>query len=104
MKIESLPSVPGKSSSAYTIGVGALMLVSILVANVDALAVSQYLTIPWRKELCAALFLFGAVTGAWALLRITARAAQPWRVLQAQVTLPYLMFFVATLLAIAISR
>lgn len=104
MTTETLTSPVRKSSSAYVIGVGLLMLASILVANVDALALSQYIDIPWRKELCASLFLFGSVAGGWALLRITARAAQPWRVLQAQVTLPYLMFFVATLLAVAISR
>lgn len=92
------------SNTAYLLGVGFLMLVSILVANVDALALSRYVEVPYRKEACAVLFALGSLSGAWAFLRSTARAAQPWRVLQAQVTLPYLVFFVATAFAVALSR
>ena len=93
-----------RASAAFTIGVGVLMMMSILSANIPEVALSNYFAVPFRKELCAALFLLGALSGTWSFLRSVSRNKQPWKVPQAQVTLPYAVFFVSTLLAIVISR
>lgn len=94
----------GRAHLLYGTGLGLLMLVSLAVSNIPALAISAYMEIPFRKEACAALFLLGALMGCLALLRHMARTKQPWRVPQSQVALPYVAFFFLTLLAIAIAR
>lgn len=93
-----------KSAAAYAIGIGLLMMLSIIASNVPQLSLSAYVQVPFRLEISVALFLVGAATGMLALLRSVARGKTPWKVPQAQVSLPYLVFFLATLLAIALSH
>ncbi len=88
----------------YAGGLGLIMLLSLAVSNVPALAFSAYFEFSWRKELCAGLFLTGAAMGVLALYRHMARSRQPWRVPQSQVSLPYAFFFVLTSLGIALAR
>lgn len=88
----------------YAAGLGFLMLASLLVSNLPALALSSYVDIPYRREICAALFIVGAGFGVAALQRHTGRAAAPWKIPQSQITLPYLAFFFSTLLAIIVAH
>lgn len=88
----------------YGAGLGILMLASLAVSNVPDLAFSTYFDIPHRKEICAGLFASGSLMGCWALLRHMARSAKPWRVPQSQVAIPYVLFFLSTLGAIAIAH
>jgi hypothetical protein len=88
----------------YAIGLGFIMLVSLALSNVPVLALSHYLSVPHRREVCAALFVIGALFGAYAMNRQLQRAKTPWTVPQSQVALPYCMFFVATLAAVVIAR
>lgn len=88
----------------YSAGLGFIMLVSLAVSNIPALAFSNYGDFPYRHETCALLFLFGAVNGALAIRRHMHRAKTPWRIPQSQIALPYAAFFIATLVAILIAR
>lgn len=93
-----------KTNAAYASGLGFLMLLALASSNVPELAASAYFDLPHRKLWCAGLFSAGALAGCWALLRNMARSAKPWQVPLAQVTLPYTVFFLLTLAAIAISH
>jgi hypothetical protein len=88
----------------YGSGVGVLMLASLAVSNVPALELSQYLVLPYRREICAGLFLGGALMGCLALLRHMSRTKRPWEIPQSQVTLPFVAFFLMTLVATATAR
>jgi hypothetical protein len=88
----------------YTLGLGILMLLSLAGSNVPGLAFSEYLDFSLRRQLCAGLFLTGAVLGAWSLYRHVHRASFPWRVAQSQVSIPYLGFFILTFVAIFIAH
>jgi hypothetical protein len=88
----------------YGGGIGALMLASLAVSNVPALELSQYLELPYRKEICAGLFLGGALMGCLALMRHASRLKKPWKIPQSQVTLPYTVFFLMTFAAISLAR
>lgn len=88
----------------YTAGLGLIMLASLAVSNVPALAFSHYLDFALRREVCAGLFLTGSVAGALAIHRHLNRAKMPWRIPQSQVALPYVVFFLLTLAAVVIAR
>ncbi|MNR71607.1 hypothetical protein D3C71_22380 [compost metagenome] len=88
----------------YACGLGFIMLVSLAISNVPVLTLSQYLDIPFRREICAGLFMTGAVFGAFAMQRHLRRAKAPWKVPQSQVALPYCVFFFVTLAAVIIAR
>jgi len=88
----------------YTAGLGLIMLVSLAVSNIPSLAFSHYVDFAMRRELCAVLFLIGSSAGAMAIHRHLNRAKMPWRIPQSQVALPYAVFFVLTLIAVAIAR
>lgn len=88
----------------YIAGVGVIMLVSLLISNVDALAFSKYFDFAARDRVCAALFMFGGLAGAWAIQRHLLRMKYSWKVPQSQVTIPYLLFFVLSLTAVVIAR
>jgi hypothetical protein len=94
----------GKPNAAYGAGLGLIMLLSLAMSNLPALAFSQYVELAFRRELCAGLFITGAVFGAWALQRHMARAQSPWRVPQSQVSILYCIFFASTLLAVMIAH
>lgn len=88
----------------YGSGLAFLMLLSLAVSNLPQLAFTSYYELAFRKEICAGLFGAGALFGALALNRNIARTKEPWRVPQSQVAIPYVLFFLTTLLAVAISR
>lgn len=88
----------------YAAGVGLIMLFSLATSNIPALAFSNYLDFPFRRQVCAGLFLTGALFGAFSIYRHMARSKSPWKVPQSQIAIPYVMFFVTTLIAIAIAR
>lgn len=88
----------------YGAGVGVIMLLSLLTSNMPALAFSAYVDLPYRRELCAALFMLGTAFAVLTVQRHMARAHKPWRVPQSQVALAYLAFFVTTLVAVVIAR
>lgn len=93
-----------QANNVYIAGVGFLMMLALATAHLPELALSAYLEVPGRKYLAAGLFLFGSLCGCWAFFRASARTSRPWQVPQAQVTLPYLLFFLTTFVAIAVSR
>lgn len=88
----------------YAGGLGLIMVASLIFSNVPALCLTHYLDIPFRREACAALFIFGSLFGAFALQRHIQRAKTPWKTPQSQVALPYCVFFVATMAAVIIAR
>ncbi|MDO8416319.1 MAG: hypothetical protein Q7S87_08930 [Agitococcus sp.] len=93
-----------KPHTLYASGIGLIMLLSLLTSNISVLAVSNYLDFSYRKPLCAALFLAGAVMGAYSLNRHVVRMAEPWKVPQSQVSWTYLFFFISTVLAVLLAR
>lgn len=93
-----------RPTTFYAAGLGVIMLVSLIAGNVPLLALSTYLDVPYRREVCAGLFILGALMGALSLHRHMLRAKAPWRIPQSQVSLAYLAFFVSTLLAVVLSR
>lgn len=101
-----VPSIVDMSrpTTLYAAGLGLIMLVSLVVTNVPALAFSAYFELPFRREACAALFLLGVLMGAVAIMRHLARVKQPWKIPQSQISLPYAAFFGATLLGVLIAR
>ena len=88
----------------YAVGLGFIVLVSLALSNVPSLALSHFFAVPHRRQICAALFLIGALFGAYAMNRQMQRVKTPWTVPQSQVALPYCLFFVATLAAVIIAR
>lgn len=88
----------------YAAGLGLIMLLSLISSNVEGVALSSYVEIPFRKQICAFSFLGGSLFGVLAIQRHMARARQPWRVPQSQVAIPYFAFFIATIIGVALSR
>lgn len=88
----------------YAGGLGIIMLVSLLASNVPGVAVSNYLEVPFKKELCAALFFTGTLFGMLAMHKHMQRSKSPWRIPQSQISIPYLAFFATTLLAVLLAR
>lgn len=88
----------------YAVGLAFIMIVSLVLSNVPMLSLSHYLSVPHRREVCAILFMAGAMFGAFAMSRQLKRGKTPWMVPQSQVALPYCVFFVATLAAVVIAR
>ena len=103
MMVKSLIDM-SRPNMLYSAGLGLVMLVSLVVSNVPALAFSHYFDFAHRRELCAALFLLGAVCGALSVQCHLNRAKTPWRVPQSQVAVPYAAFFLLTLTAVVIAR
>ena len=93
-----------RPTALYAAGLGVIMLVSLVVSSVPALAFSTYFELMFRRELCAGLFVFGCAMGALALQRHMKRAKSPWKFPQSQVSLPYLLFFVSTLFGVVLGR
>lgn len=84
----------------YVTGIGFLMLVSLLVSNIPALAFTTYASdFAYRTEVCASLFGFGTLMGVVAWIQHSRRSASPWQLPQSVVALPYSFFFVSTLFA-----
>jgi hypothetical protein len=88
----------------YAAGIGFILLVSLVISNVPMPPFSQFVEIPHRRQVCAGLFMAGALFGAFAMQRHLQRAKTPWKVPQSQVALPYCVFFLATLAAVVIAR
>jgi hypothetical protein len=88
----------------YAGGLGLIMLVSIIISYSPLLELSHYLEIPYRREICAGLFLAGAFVGTYAMTRHLTRAKMPWKVPQSQVAVPYCLFFITTLAGVVLSR
>lgn len=103
MMVKSLIDM-SRSNLLYGSGVGFIMLVSLIVSNVPALAFSQYFDFAYRAHLCAALFLVGAMFGALAIHRQIMRVKAPWRIPQSQVAICYSVFFAMSLVAVVIAR
>jgi hypothetical protein len=93
-----------KPHAIYACGIGLIMLLSLLTSNVKFLAFSNYANFANRRELCAGLFIGGALLGAFSLSRHIARTAEPWRVPQSQVSWTYSLFFIITITAVSIAR
>lgn len=93
-----------KPHALYASGIGIIMLLSLLTSNIQQLNFSVYQDFSYRRELCAILFVVGALLGAFSLNRHVARTQEPWKVPQSQVSWTYLAFFVLTLLAVAIAK
>ncbi len=103
MMVKSLVDM-SRPHMLYSAGLGVIMLMSLAVSNIPALSLSSYLDFAFRKELCAALFLGGALLGAFAMHRHLQRAKTPWKVPQSQISLPYLGFFICTLVGLTLAR
>lgn len=93
-----------RSNMLYAAGVGVLMMISLAISNVPAFALSQFVDFPYRKEICATLFLTGALLGAVAINQHLQRSKFPWKTPQSQITIFYTGFFITTLLAIVLAK
>lgn len=93
-----------KPMAAYLGTIGVLMLLSVLASSIPALSFSAYVDWPTRKYWSAGLFLAGASLSAIAFLLHARRAATPWLITRAHVTLPFMAGALALLAAVVISR
>lgn len=93
-----------KPMALYLGTLGVLMLLSVLASSIPALSLSAYVDWPSRKYWSAGLFLAGAALSAVAFMLHARRAASPWMVTRAHVTLPFLAGAIALLAATVISR
>lgn len=93
-----------RPSMLYGVGVGMLMLLSLAISNVPMLALSQYFEVPFRREVCAGLFMTAALLGAYAFRRHLQRSKTPWKVPQSQISVPYCAFFLVTLAGIVLAK
>lgn len=93
-----------RPTTLYIVGVALLMLVSLLVSNLPVLSFSHHYEFVYRAKVCMGLFGAGALFGAIAVQRHTARVREPWRVPQTQVLYPYVLFFFAAFAAIVLSH
>lgn len=103
MMVKSLVDM-SRPHMLYSAGLGLIMLVSLAVSNIPALSLSQYIDFSHRKELCATLFILGAMLGAFSMHRHLLRARAPWRIPQSQVAIPYAGFFIFTLVGLLLAR
>lgn len=93
-----------RPNTFYAAGVGLLMIVSLVLSNIPQSNLSMYLTVPFKREIAAGLFLTGTTFGVIAMLRHLKRVKAPWTVPQSQVTMSFIVFFLLTLAALAIAK
>jgi hypothetical protein len=104
MEMEKSAINMSKPVSFYVAMFGFVMLLSTVYGNIDQLHLSNFIEIPFRREISASLFVLGSLLGAWSIRRHLARVHQPWRVAQSQVSLPFLGCIMVLFLAIIFSR
>jgi hypothetical protein len=94
----------GRPNMLYAVGVGLLMVVSLVLSNVPQSNLSLYLAVPFRREVAAALFASGVLFGLIAMLRQLSRNKAPWKVPQSQVFVSFALFFLSTLAGLVIAK
>lgn len=94
----------GKPNTLYAVGVGLLIAVSLVLSNMPQSNLSQYLTVPFRREIAAGAFMAGVLFGVVAMLRQLSRIKSPWKVPQSQVFISFMLFFVLTLVGLVIAK
>lgn len=93
-----------RPNTFYAAGVGLLMIVSLVLSNIPQTNLSLYLTVPFKREIAAGLFLGGTLFGLLAMFRHLRRVRAPWKVPQSQVFVSFSVFFVLTLAALIIAK
>lgn len=93
-----------RPNTFYAAGVGLLMIVSLALSNIPQTNLSLYLTVPFKREIAAGLFLGGTIFGLLAMLRHVKRNHSAWKVPQSQVFISFAMFFVLTLAALILAK
>ena len=88
----------------YVSGLAVILALSVLMANVPLFALSSYWSIPYKREICAALFGIGALSGVFAMVKHIHRVRRPWSTPQSLVLFLYLCFFIPTLAAVVLAR
>lgn len=83
---------------------GFLLVASLVLSNVPELAFSSFVAVPHHRKLSAGLFLTGALLLALTFWLHASRAANPWRISRAQVTLPYVLAASLLSAAVVLSR
>lgn len=104
MEMEKSAINMSKPVAFYVSTLGFIMLIFTVYGNMGQLHLSNFVEIPYRREISAALFILGSLLGAWSLRRHLARVKQPWRIPQSQVSWPFLACTVVLILAILLSR
>lgn len=102
MKKESIDNT--KVISVYTLGLGILMLVTVLLSTFPELSLSNHFTFYYRKQVSISLFVAGGLFGIGSILSHMQRSKSPWKVPQSKISYYYLLFFVCSLSAILISK
>lgn len=93
-----------KPMALYLGTLGLLMLLSVMASSIPALSLSAYVDWPSRRYWAAGLFLVGAAFLVIAFALHARRAATPWVITRAHVTLPFLAGTAVLLAAVVISR
>jgi hypothetical protein len=93
-----------RPNALYAIGVGLLMVVSLVLSNIPQTNLSLYYVVPFKREIAAALFGVGTLFGLLAMLRHLRRVRMPWKVPQSQVFTSFAVFFLMTLTALIIAK
>ncbi len=93
-----------RPNTLYAVGVGLLMVVSLVLSNIPQTNLSLYVAVPFKREIAAGLFGSGTLFGIVAMLRHLKRVRMPWKVPQSQVFICFSVFFVMTLAALVIAK
>ena len=93
-----------RPNTLYAVGVGVLMIVSLVLSNIPQTNVSLYWVIPFKREVAAGLFGSGTLFGLLAMMRHLKRVKAPWKVPQSQVFISFAMFFVLTMAALIVAK
>lgn len=93
-----------RSYAFYIGGLGVIMAISILLNNVPLLHLSNYVNIPFKKEIAGACFLTGSLFGAYAMSAHLARGRTPWSVPQSRVSITFLAFLALSSVALVIAH
>ena len=88
----------------YATGLGIILATSFLLTAVPGLALSNFIEVPHKREICIGLFGIGASLGILAMFKHMQRTRMPWRTPQSLVAIPYLGFFFTTLAAVVLAR
>lgn len=93
-----------RPNTLYAVGVGLLMVLSLVLSNIPQTNLSLYIAIPFKREVAAGLFGVGTIFGLLAMSRHLKRVKTPWAVPQSQVFAAFAVFFLMTLSALIVAK
>lgn len=93
-----------KPVTLYLSGLAALMVISVLLANLGGLGLSSWVDLSWARWVGTGFFAAAFAAGATTLRRHIARTRAPWKVPQSQVSIWFIATMVCGLIGIFASH